>query len=131
MQQQTLKKTQRHPKKLDPLANLAWISLFSSIALAIVAYTHNESFVIPDAHNFYNLFFYALFSQVIGWQLISIGLANVNLSTAGFLILLQPSLSFVWDILFFHRITPPIEMMGAIITLFAIYISVTSQKARS
>ena len=125
-----LKKTRQHKAKLDPISNLAWFSLASSVTLALIAGAERESFLIPTINDALHLFFYALFSQVIGWQFISIGIQHIHLSTAGFLILLQPSLSFFWDIIFFHRPTPLIEMIGAGITLFAIYISVASQQKK-
>lgn len=126
----TMKQTRTAIERLDPVANLAWISIASAFCLAILSYLQNESFAIHSARTFEYLLCYGVFSQVVGWFLITRALAKVNLSTAGFLILLQPSLSFIWDILLFGRPTPPIELAGTLITMVAIYISVTSQKKK-
>ncbi|MFQ3334630.1 MAG: drug/metabolite transporter (DMT)-like permease, partial [Woeseiaceae bacterium] len=40
----------------------------------------------------------------------------------GIVLLLQPSLSFIWDILFFNRSIVLIESLGVLMVLFAIYL---------
>jgi drug/metabolite transporter (DMT)-like permease len=66
---------------------------------------------------------------MVGWILISTALPRVQVSLAGLIILLQPSLAFIWDILFFARPTGLAEMLGACLALAAIYLGVTRQKA--
>jgi drug/metabolite transporter (DMT)-like permease len=41
---------------------------------------------------------------------------------AGLALLLQPTLSFVWDVLFFSRPMTAMELLGAGIALIAIYL---------
>jgi drug/metabolite transporter (DMT)-like permease len=53
---------------------------------------------------------------------IASSLPNVSPSQAGLALLLQPTLSFAWDVLFFGRAMTPIELLGAAIALFAIYL---------
>jgi drug/metabolite transporter (DMT)-like permease len=60
----------------------------------------DDPFANPDLQNILSLAAYGLFSQVIGWILIPIGLTRLRSSLVGRLILLQPSLSFTWDIFF-------------------------------
>ena len=74
---------------------------------------------------------YALFSQVIGWVLITHSLPRVRASLAGLLLLLQPALAFVWDILFFSKETTALNLIGAAVTLTAIYIGATGRAPRS
>ena len=71
------------------------------LILACVSIGQGESFPIPDMRTAGALTAYALFSQVLGWVLISKGLPGVPTSLAGLLLLLQPSLAFVWDMLLF------------------------------
>jgi len=73
---------------------------------------------------------YGLFGQVLGWLLIAYGLPHVKLSLAGFLLLIQPALAFIWGLLIFHEATNTIEVFGALITLFAIYLSSTSRRQK-
>jgi len=46
----------------------------------------------------------------------------------GLILLLQPALAFVWDILFFGRPTRAVELVGAAITLGAIYLGLTGRQ---
>jgi len=68
---------------------------------------------------------------MVGWILISTALPRVQVSVAGLIILLQPSLAFIWDILFFARPTGALEVMGAGLALTAIYLGLTRQKDQS
>ena len=61
------------------------------------------------------------------WVLISSGLPGLAASRAGLLLLLQPTLAFVWDLVLFARPTSPIELLGAVMTLVAIYLGLTGQ----
>ena len=81
--------------------------------------------MFPDLQNFIWLLLYGIFGQVLGWLLISAALPKIKLTVAGFLLLLQPALAFVWDITIFQRPTPMIEIAGSCITLLAIYLSST------
>ncbi|MBS1271848.1 MAG: hypothetical protein MAGBODY4_00980 [Candidatus Marinimicrobia bacterium] len=106
---------------------LAVVSLVSAFFLGIIALMQEQSFVIPDVGNFGYLIAYAVFSQVIGWILISKSLPEIDVSRTGLILLLQPGLAFVWDILFFNRPTKMIEIIGAIIALVAIYLGTVSK----
>ncbi len=55
-------------------------------------------------------------------MLITRGLPHVQAGTAGLLILLQPTLAFVWDIVFFARPTTLVDVAGAVLALGAIYL---------
>jgi drug/metabolite transporter (DMT)-like permease len=45
----------------------------------------------------------------------------------GLILLLQPTLAFVWDVLFFARPAMPLEVLGVLLTLVAIYLGTTSR----
>ena len=64
---------------------------------------------------------YGVFSQCIGLMLIASSLRMVSTTQAGLALLLQPTLSFVWDVLFFARPMTAVELSGAAIALVAIY----------
>jgi len=68
----------------------------------------------------------ALFSQTIGWAVISNSLPRVVPSLAGLILLLQPALAFVWDVLFFDRPTTLVQWGGVLVTLCAIYLGMSS-----
>ena len=109
-------------------ANLAVISLVSALLLGIQAWSKGESFAIVDLQTFFSLIAYGFFSQVIGWILITKGLPSIRSSLAGLLLLLQPSLALVWDILIFDRETDILGGVGAVLTLAAIYFGTAHHK---
>lgn len=114
----------------SPLANLAVISMVSAGLLAAAAGPRGDSFAIPDAHSWMALLAYAFFSQVCGWWLITKGLPRVRTSLSGLLLLLQPSLSFVWDLLFFDPRVTAASICGAAVALTAIYLGITRRDHR-
>lgn len=120
-----LQKAQQLDRQLSPTANMLQLCTVASMMLLVISSVGGEVIAIPDWTNLFYLVAYGVLAQGLGWILISRGLATTSISIAGFLILLQPSLSFVWDITLFHRFTPGIEILGALITLGAIYLSTT------
>ncbi|MFC1639146.1 EamA family transporter [Gemmatimonadota bacterium] len=97
-------------------------------ALAAYVWFGSESFVVPDAQTWVVLFAYAIVCHVIGWVLISSGLPGMQTSRAGLLLLLQPALAFVWDVVLFGRPTAAIEITGAALALTAIYLGTVGGK---
>jgi drug/metabolite transporter (DMT)-like permease len=123
----SLRKLQSIPGSLSPALNLSMVSLFTAIILAFFAWLQQESLGIPDIQSVFYLVLYATFSQVLGWLLIGNGLTLIRTSLAGLLLLLQPSLAFVWDVLLFNKTTTLISLTGTGITLVAIYLGSTSR----
>ena len=106
------------------------ISLISSIILGLYIYYAGESFAIPDFKSFFSLVCLGLFSQCLGWLLISASLPRTKASYAGLTLLLQPALSFIWDVLFFDRPTSIINWLGVILTLVAIYLGMSARQKK-
>ena len=65
--------------------------------------------------------------QGIGWLAISHGLAGARPALAGLVLLLQPTLSYVWDVLFFAKPTGPVELAGVALALAGIYVGSTQR----
>ena len=120
-----LKLSQSRPDAMHPMAAFAWLSLTTSVTLAIGIPAIDGSFAIPSVETGIYLTAYAVGSHVIGWVLISDGIPHIKVTRAGLLLLLQPSLSFLWDVLLFGRRTTGIELAGAAMALIAIYLGST------
>ncbi len=125
----TLRKSQMLAAALDPMANLAILSLSTALIMGIGGWGEGESFTIPDPQSWMALVSYGLVSQALGWIFISRGLLRVQASRAGLILLLQPTLAFVWDIVLFHRPTGLAEILGALLALVGIYVG--AMRARS
>ena len=123
----TLKNTQSKSADKTGFSTIAFISILTSFIMAIEALIQKERFFIPDLQSWWALIGYGFIGQVLGWVLIAKGLLKAEASRVGLILLLQPTLSFVWDILFFKRPTGPVEILGALLALFAIYLGTTSQ----
>ncbi len=114
-----------------PLREVAIMSLSVAAMLALSAFIEGASLVIPTMADAGWLLAYGLLSHCLGMVLIASSLPQVSTTEAGLALLLQPSLSFVWDVLFFARAVSTTELAGAVIALIAIYLGVrpTSNQA--
>lgn len=108
--------------------SLMLTSFSCSAVLAIIMLKAGISFVIPDLKSLSSLLMLGLFSQTIGWLMITNAMVKIRASLTGLVLLLQPTLSFVWDVLFFHRPTDLSNWIGVMITVTAIYLGITSKK---
>lgn len=100
---------------------LTIVCFIASVALAIYMLAVGTSFVIAR-QDLPWLFLNGLVPQTIGWILIASSLPHLPTSRVAILLLLQPVLSYVWDIAIFNRIIFPQEVLGASLALIAIYI---------
>lgn len=117
-----LRKIQSAREAPDPMVTVAVLSLVASLFLPAVIGIEGESLRVAGASTWIALVGYALVAHVIGWVLISGGLPGVQASRAGLILLLQPSLAFVWDVILFGRSIVPLELVGAGMALAAIYL---------
>ncbi len=117
-----LKKSRSIKQRMDPTANLLVLSAATAVVIGLIALAEGVTFGLPDFQSWISLIGYGVVSQVVGWLIISEAVAKVPTSRIGLILLLQPTLTFIWDILFFNRPTAPVEFVGAAIALGAIYL---------
>ncbi|MGL1863139.1 MAG: DMT family transporter [Pseudodesulfovibrio sp.] len=106
----------------DPLAMAGAVALLTGLMLGTLAVAQSESFIIPDTQSLLALTALALICHATGWYLITRGIQQVRTSLVGLILLLQPTLSYVWDILFFEKPTNAVELTGVGMALVAIYL---------
>ena len=124
----SIKKQQNLPEPLSPYAGLFMVCFITATVLGTWAVLKGESLAITDMKTLGLMTAYGCLSQVLGWVLITKGLTHLRPSLAGLLLLIQPSLSFVWDMLFFNRPTTTLDIIGAVITITAIYLGTQGKK---
>lgn len=112
-------------------SNMAVLSLSCALMLGIVAVVQGESLAIRQASDFGWLLTYGIVAQVLGWLVISTSLPKIRASSVGLILLLQPTLAFVWDALFFDRRFTLIQVVGAVLALGAIYLGSQKRGVRS
>jgi len=105
-----------------PSREIAVISIASAVILGISALLEGESLAIPGIGDATWLLAYGILSHSLGMMFIASSLPHVSTTQAGLALLLQPTLSFAWDVLFFARAMTTREVAGALIALFAIYL---------
>ncbi|MGH8161156.1 MAG: DMT family transporter, partial [Gammaproteobacteria bacterium] len=91
------------PSRESPAFFIALISLLAAAVAAIWIGAREESFAVPFGMAWLWLALYGLACQAGGWFLISTGISRVPAALAGLLLLLQPTLTFVWDWAIFAR----------------------------
>ncbi|HET7370552.1 MAG TPA: DMT family transporter [Gammaproteobacteria bacterium] len=113
----------RVPADYSEGASIALVSLTCAAMLAVaVAAIDDETFRIPTWRDGGILLAYGLCAQVLGWVLISKSLVRLKASQVGLILLLQPVLAFVWDVLLFDRRFGAVQIAGAAIALAAVYL---------
>ena len=117
-----LRKLQQEAPSFSFFFNLMLVSGASALFLGLWLGFTGSSFVIPDRINWLALLCLGLFSQTIGWALIAGGMPRLRASLTGLVLLVQPLLSFVWDVVFFDRPTSLLNWVGVTGTLLALYL---------
>lgn len=123
----TIQKSQKLFKKLDPVSNMAWLCFFGCVFGSLEVIASGETFLIPDIQSLLILISYGVICSALGWYLITKGLPRVSISLAGLSLILQPALAFIWDILFFKKPLTPFNILGATVTIIAIYMGIVSR----
>ena len=117
-------------RSLLPAAQLlAIMSLLSACVLAGLASIEDVAFTIPDAQSLLALVVLGVVGQCLGWVLISRAMPQLPTSLVGLLLLLQPVLAFLLDVLLFHRVTRPLEWLGLALSLSGIFIGSLRSRA--
>lgn len=126
----TLRRSQSLDDRLPAVANMAVVSMFGAIFSAGLAVAQGQSLVVQGLQNNVLLLVYGFGCQAFGWYWLSKGLPLLPASRAGLLMLIQPTLSFVWDVLICGRPTGIVGYIGAVVALLAIALGVTDNGAR-
>jgi len=98
------------------------VSVSGSLVLGVVGMATGASFVIPDSGSLLALLGVGVLSTTVGWSIISSAVRHVPATVAGLVLLLQPALAFVWDVVIFDRPTGVSEVFGILLILSAIYL---------
>lgn len=113
---------QRERSTLDSSQLLAITSLLSAIVLGLMCLGDGEKFAIPDTQTWIALIALGWVGQCAGWVLISRAMPQLPTSLVGLLLLMQPVLAFLMDVVLFHRVTLPLEWLGLAMSLCGIFI---------
>lgn len=118
----SMRNARLHASHAVPVREIAVMSLVAAAILAVAGLSEGVSLSLESAKDAGWLLAYGLLSHAIGWMLIASSLTKVSMTITGIALLLQPSLSFLWDVVFFGRPFTALESVGALVALTAIFI---------
>ncbi|HEX7769372.1 MAG TPA: DMT family transporter [Dokdonella sp.] len=108
--------------RLEPAQLLCVSTLLCALILGAVVWGEGERFAIPDLRSGSALVGLGFFGQVLGWVLLTRAMPQLPASLIGLLLLLQPALSFVFDVILFARPTQAMDWIGVALSLLGIFI---------
>jgi drug/metabolite transporter (DMT)-like permease len=117
-----MRQARLHSSHQVPIREIAVMSLLVALMLGVSAVAEGVSLRIPTAIDAMWLLLYGVFCSAVGMMFIASSLARVSTTEVGLALLLQPTCSFLWDILFFGRSLAAMEGGGAALALAAIYL---------
>ncbi len=113
---------------ISGVSAMLMVAISCTLFLTLVGLLKGIPFAVTDGRSLLALAGVGVVSSTIGWSMLSSAIKVVPATVAGLVMLLQPALSFVWDILFFNRVTGGFEYLGIVLILIAIYLG-TVRKA--
>lgn len=127
----SLRHVQAKAHALSPIANLGVLSVMCALMLAVIAHAESETFLIPNANTWLSVIALGVFCQVVGWVLITRTMPSLPTSIVGLLLLMQPAMSMVWDVVFFARPTGSRDVIGLCLVLTGIYLATLKRKNKN
>lgn len=118
----SLRRAQAVRGGLTPVRALFLNSLLSALILGAEVFVEGSGYAIPDTQTWAALLGLGFFGQVLGWVLIASAMPQLPASLVGLLLLLQPALSFVLDVILFARPTSSLDWIGLGLSLLGIFI---------
>lgn len=111
----------RQTPALPMLTVVAWLSLAGAASSGLICLFESTPFLPRTAATWLALLALGVGSQALGWWAIATALPRVRGATGGLVLLLQPLLATVWGWLLFAERLTPLQLLGALVTLGAIY----------
>ena len=105
-----------------PVVEVTIVSIIVTFVLGAASMIEGESLQLSSVADLGWLLAYGVLAHAIGLILIASSLTAVTAAKVGIALLLQPTLTLLWDFLFFARHFTPIEIFGAVLTLTAIFL---------
>lgn len=116
-----VKYSQNLDETLDPVPNMVYLSA-AAVFLLVTSLLDAESLSIPDMRNLFGLLTYGFLVQGLAWLMVSYAVPHMKASLAGLILLLEPILTYLVDILFLSAKADLFSIIGCVITIVAIYI---------
>ena len=124
----SLRRVQGQDGALSAMANLGVMSILCALILVIEAVVTQQSLMMSTWTALGSMLALGVLCQVIGWVLITRTMPLLPVSLVGLLLLLQPAMSMVWDVLFFDRPMSNNDYWGLLLVLSGIYLATLKRR---
>ena len=122
-----LRTAQRHAGAGDASAPVAQVlgvvSLACAALLGLAGMAEGVPFAIPDLRTWLILLVLAIVGHCLSWILISKAMQRLSVAMIGLLLLLQPIVAFVLDVVLLGRATTLREWLGVLASLAGIFVA--------
>jgi drug/metabolite transporter (DMT)-like permease len=125
----SLKKGGQRADGPDLVAFMAWASIFSAIGLGTTAAFEAAPLWPGDLGSVASLVGLGVGVQGLAWLVITATLPRIPTAQAGLILLLQPILATGWGMLFFDERLEVVQVVGAAITLAAMYAGASARRS--
>jgi len=126
----TLRASRSQSTHAAPVREVFVVSALTAAVLALICVVEQQPLSISTRDLGWMLC-YGVLSHCIGTIFIASSLAQVSATQAGLSLLLQPTLSFIWDVVIFSRPMSVLELAGASLAIIAIFLGNSKQRQRS
>ena len=117
----------RRSRDREALVSLAWFSGFAGLSLLAIGAAEGHPLAPGSWRAVALVVLLALLAQCLGWWTIARSLPGVDGAVGGLILLLQPVLSTIWSTLLFGESLEPLQWLGALVTLAAVYAGSTGR----
>lgn len=117
--------------RLSAAQFLGLMSVFSALLLGLWGWGEGDAFLVQGVRSWSALLALGFFGQVLAWLLMVRAMPQLPASLVGLLLLLQPALAFVLDVLLFHRPTVTGDWIGLMLALAGILLGALRPNRRA
>lgn len=117
--------------RLSPAQFLGVMSLLTALLLWLWGQGEGAGFILHDARSWGVLLALGFFGQVVAWMLMVHAMPRLPASLVGLLLLLQPALAFVLDVLLLGRPTSVGDWLGLALALAGILLGALRPRRRA
>lgn len=129
-----IKKTQQISEaghlQISDMQILFVAAVVSSVLLGIMALAGGERFAFPSSKSFAYILALAVFGHCLAWVLISRAMRLLPIAVLGLLLLFQPIVAYMLDVILFQIETSPRQWAGLAVTLVGIFIAGLKPKTK-
>jgi drug/metabolite transporter (DMT)-like permease len=118
----SLRAAGRRSPQISALGPLLWFSSYAALFLLIALAAEGEPSMPRGWMAWGFVVALAVVAQFLGWWTISRSLPRMRGAVGGLILLLQPALATIWSALIFGERLEPLQILGVLITLGAVYL---------